>query len=116
VRILNCVPTPGSNLYSVICYCGFPFNTAGDSRGRVKCPHCKREGELRKMVGAWKATPEENLRRLQEISAEARALYAKYTAIPEPDRVKEEGRAMERKLDEYYNEAKGILSAAAAAG
>ena len=116
MRIIDSMPTPGSELYSVICFCGFPFSTAADNRKRVKCPHCKREADLRKMLKDWKATPEENLRRLKAISADARALFAQYTAIPEPDRVKEKGKAMEARLDEYYEEAKGIISTAVAAG
>jgi len=116
MRIIDCMPTPGSNLYSVVCYCGFPFKTTADNRGKVKCPHCKREGDLREMIKAWKATPEENLQRLKAISADARALFTQYTAIPEPDRVKDEGKAMEARLDEYYEEAKGIISTAVAAG
>jgi len=116
VRIVDCTPTPGSNLYSVVCYNGHPFNTAGDNRGRVKCPKCKREGDLREMVKVWKATPAENLQRLREIYAEARKLYTQYEALPEIDRGNTESKAMEAKLDEYYKAAKVIISTVAAAG
>ena len=116
MRIVDRLLTPGSNLYSVVCYCGFPFKTTADNRGKVKCPHCKREGDLREMIKAWKATPEENLQRLKELSVKARALFNQYNALSALERVSDEGKAMETKLDEYYKEAKGIISTAVAAG
>jgi len=109
VRIIDSMPTPGSELYSVICFCGFPFSTAADNRKRVKCPHCKREADLRKMLKDWKATPEEKLARLKEISTKARELYSKWLAVPELERANGEGKAMAAKLDEYYAEAKLIM-------
>ena len=109
MRIIDSIPTPGSNLYSVVCYCGFPFKTTADNRGRVKCPHCRREGNLREMIKAWKATPEEKLARLKEISTKARELYEKWLAVPELERANGEGKVMAARLDEYYAEAKLIM-------
>ncbi|MDO9580847.1 MAG: hypothetical protein Q7J06_09835, partial [Bacteroidales bacterium] len=102
MRIIDSIPTPGSNLYSVVCYCGFPFKTTADNRGKVKCPSCRREGNLREMIKAWKATPEEKLQRLKEISEKARALYEKWLAVPELERANGEGKTMAVKLNEYY--------------
>ena len=109
MRIIDSTPTPGSNLYSVVCYCGFPFKTTADNRGKVKCPSCRREADIRILVNEWKATPEEKLQRLKEISEKARALYEKWLAVPELERAKGEGKAMAAKLDEYYAEAKLIM-------
>jgi len=109
LRIIDSKPTPGSNLYSVVCPNGHPFTTAGDSSGRVKCPKCKREGKLREMIKAWKATPAEKIARLKEISAEARELYSKWLGLPEPEKTNSEGKAMTAKLNEYYSEAKALM-------
>lgn len=109
MKITDSLPTPGSELYSVVCFCGFPFRTTADNRKRVKCPNCHREADLHALVKAWKATPEEKLARLKEVSSKARELYIKWLAIPEFERVEGEGKAMAIKLDEYYSEAKILM-------
>ena len=110
MRIVDCTPTPGSNLYSVVCWCGFPFKTTADNRGVVKCPKCHREKDLRVMVAAWTATPAEKLARLKEVSTKARGLYSKWLAVPELERATGEGKAMVAKLEECYAEAKALMS------
>lgn len=110
MRIVDSLPTPGSTLYSVVCWCGRPFNTTGDNRGKAKCPKCHRENDIRAMVTAWTATPAEKLARLKGISAEARALRDRWLALPELKRSEGDGKAMADKLDEFYAEAKWIVA------
>jgi len=110
LRITESILTPGSELYSVVCFCGFPFKTTADNRKRVKCPNCHREADLHALLKAWKATPEEKLARLKEVSTKARELYSKWLAIPELERAEGEGKAIGVKLNEYYSEAKAIMA------
>lgn len=110
MRIIDCIPVPGSNLYSVVCFCGFPFKTTADNRGKVKCPHCKRESNIREMVNAWRATPVEKLTRLQGIAAEARTLYERWNSLPELKKNEGEGQKLAEKLNEYYAETQEIMA------
>jgi len=110
LKIVGSIPTPGSTRYSVVCWCGFPFDTTGDNRGVVKCPHCKREGKLRDMVKAWTATPAEKLARLKSIAVEARALFLRWDALPDLKKTEPGGKEMGARLDEYYKEAQGIMA------
>lgn len=110
MRIVDDILTPGSNLYSIVCFCGFPFKTTADNRKRVKCPNCRREANLHALVKAWKTTPEEKLSRLKEVSTKARELYSRWLAIPELERAEGEGKVIAAKLDEYYSEAKALMA------
>ena len=110
MKIVGSIPTPGSTRYSVVCWCGFPFDTTGDNRGVVKCPHCKRESKLRDMVKAWTATPVEKLARLKDIAAEARSIFLRWDTLPDLQKTKADGKELEARLEEYYKEAQGIIA------
>jgi uncharacterized Zn finger protein (UPF0148 family) len=110
MRILDSTPVPGSTLYSVVCTCGRSFSTEGDHRGMVQCPDCKKRSDIRSMVQAWKATPDEKLARLRELAAEAKELHAKWVAIPELKRDEHEGRVLSEKLDACHAETKEIMA------
>jgi hypothetical protein len=110
LRIVSSIPTPGSERYNVVCYCGFPFSTAGDNRGMVKCPQCKREAPLRELVKAFLATPTEKLARLKDIAVEARSLFTRWDVLPELEKTGPEGKKLTAKLEEYYKEAQAIMA------
>jgi hypothetical protein len=110
VRIIDSRLTPGAQVYSIVCFCGFPFQTAADNRKKVKCPKCRREADLRVLLKQMNETPKEKLKRLKEVAAAARKLYNQWLAIPEPERDKKEGKEMAGRLEEYFAEARGIIA------
>jgi hypothetical protein len=110
LRILDCQPVPGSDLYTIVCNCGFPFRTEGDYRGGVKCPKCKKPADLRTLIKAWKATPTEKLARLRELADKAKELYGQWMDLPELKRDRGAGKELAEKLEACYQETKEIMA------